>query len=185
LWDVQNLWSGPPWAVEMPSAGRILDGQALLSLRQRGVSIASVTHAAGLSSTGDDALDAYLPLPERWRVPATTMAAVAATHAKGGRVIAVGTSVVRALETAARTGESEGVTDLLIDPTTSRLVVDGILTGVHDAGTSHFSLLGAFAPRPLLEAALSVSERAGFLSHELGDEWLIWGSAARGTKALR
>src|SRR5438552_18652243 len=88
----------------MPSAGRPLSWEILLALRRRGARWASLTHAAGLSSTGDAALDAALPLPERYHIPAATVAAVAEARARGGRVVAAGTTVVRALEGAAATG---------------------------------------------------------------------------------
>ena len=101
LWQVQVGYASRPWAAEMPSAGRPLRWHLLLDLRQRGVRIAAITHAAGLSSTGDPALDAALPLPERFEVPQPTVDAVSKARAAGGRVAAVGTSAVRALEGAA------------------------------------------------------------------------------------
>lgn len=171
LWDVQNAWAVRPWAVEMPSAGRVLDVAMLAALRARGVEVAFVTHAAGLSAVGDPAIDAALPLPERYEIPEETLAAVA----RAERVIAVGTSVVRALEAAAVTGRSTDVTDLRIGATTRRRVVDAILTGVHEDGTSHHALLEAFVPAALLEEAIRTSIAEDLLGHEFGDVWLIWG----------
>ncbi len=104
LWAVQTVYAARPWAFEMPSAGRPLSWEILLALRRKGVRWASLTHAAGLSSTGDPAIDAALPLAERYDIPAATVRAVADTRARGGRVIAVGTTVVRALEGAAVEG---------------------------------------------------------------------------------
>lgn len=101
LWEVQTAYAGRPWAAEMPSAGRPLTWDVILGLRRAGIGLASLTHAAGLSSTGDDALDRALPWPERYEIPRRTAEAIAATRAAGGRVIAIGTSVVRALEAAA------------------------------------------------------------------------------------
>jgi S-adenosylmethionine:tRNA ribosyltransferase-isomerase len=179
LWDVQNAYGGRPWAVEMPSAGRVLRVETLLELGKRGIEIARVTHAAGLSSIGDATLDALLPLPERYEVPREAWEAIARARARGGRVIAIGTSVVRALEAAARNvSETGGITDLRIGPGTARLVVDAVLTGVHEVDTSHFTLLGAFAGRDVLTSALATAEREGLLGHELGDTWLVWGSGA-------
>ena len=173
LWDVTNPWASRPWAVEMPSAGRGLSIGALLKLRARGVKVVTLTHAAGLSATGDAAIDAALPLPERYDIPVSTIDAIR----RATRVVAVGTSVVRALESAALTGflAGEGITDLRIGPETRRHVVDAILTGTHEIETSHFELLQAFASRADLEGALAESEAAGLLGHELGDLWLIWG----------
>ena len=161
LWDVQNAWAGRPRAVEMPSAALSLGIGTLLALRR-------------------------LPFPERFEVPEATAGAILRTKARGGRVIAVGTSVTRALESAAarsgagRLGAASGTTDLLLGPTTRLAVVDALLTGVHDSDTTHFQLLGAFAEHAVLEAALCTAEHAGFLGHELGDTWLVWRDPARG-----
>jgi S-adenosylmethionine:tRNA ribosyltransferase-isomerase len=171
LWDVQNAWAARPWAVEMPSAGRALDVATLGELRARGVEVAFVTHAAGLSAVGDEAIDAALPLPERYEIPPDTQRALALAK----RVVAVGTSVVRALEGAAVTGRASGITDLRLGPGSRRRVVDAVLTGVHEQGTSHHSLLEAFVPARILEEATRASLDQGLLGHEFGDVWLIWG----------
>ncbi len=178
LWAVQTVYAARPWSFEMPSAGRPLSWEALLALRRKGVRWAALTHAAGLSATGDPALDAALPLPERYDIPAATVRAVAETRVRGGRVVAVGTTVVRALEGAAAANggvlrAGEGETDLRLTPEFHPRVVDGVLSGVHAATESHFQLLAAFAGRALLEAAADQAERAGFLTHELGDSMLV------------
>ncbi len=171
---VQTGYAARPWASEMPSAGRPLRWPVLSQLLERGVQVATLTHAAGLSATGDKALDAALPLPERYELPEETVRAVEGAK----RVIAVGTTVVRALEGNARANggrlvAGRGETDLLIGPSTSLSVVDGILSGMHEPGTSHFCLLTAFAPAPLLERAAAHAEGAGYLVHELGDSTLV------------
>ena len=178
LWHVQTGYAARPWAVESPSAGLALTADLRRALAERGVRLASLTHAAGLSSTGDPALDARLPLPERFEIPAETAAAVAGARARGGRVVAVGTTAVRALEgQAAQNGGrlvgGGGVTDLLLDRSYRPQVVDGLLTGLHEPGTSHFELLQAFAPPDLLRAAHAHAEAAGYLAHEFGDASLI------------
>jgi S-adenosylmethionine:tRNA ribosyltransferase-isomerase len=179
LWAVQNVYASRPEAFEMASAGRPLSWEILLGARRRGVRLVALTHAAGLSATGDPAIDGALPLPERYDLPARTVALVGQTRRAGGRVVAVGTTVVRALEGAAsspaglRAGPGE--TDLRIDPAFRPRVVDGILSGMHGPGESHFDLLGAFAPRALLDAAWAHAAAAGFKSHELGDATLILG----------
>jgi S-adenosylmethionine:tRNA ribosyltransferase-isomerase len=179
LWSVQNVYAARPWAFEMPSAGRALSWQILLDLRRRGVQLHRLTHAAGLSATGDPDLDARLPLPERYDIPAETARAVNRTRAAGGRVVAVGTTVVRALEGAARAAGDQGLpagpgeTDLRIGPQHRLLVTDGLLSGLHEPGESHFQLLRAFAPADLLRAAHTRAVARGYLSHELGDALLI------------
>ncbi len=189
LWDVQNVWAGRPWAVEMPSAGRALDIATLLALRARGVDVASITHAAGVSATGHPEIDACLPLPERFEVGDATARAVNRTKVRGGRVIAIGTSVVRALESAARSSgggplaAAAGTTDLLLGPETPRLVVDAVLTGVHESDTTHFTLLKAFAGRATLDHALASAAAEDLLGHEFGDAWLVWGERATSSRA--
>jgi S-adenosylmethionine:tRNA ribosyltransferase-isomerase len=176
LWSVQTSFAARPWAVEAPSAGLPLDWELLSSLRGRGVALAAVTHAAGLSSTGDAALDAALPLPEAFHVGEATVEAVEEARRRRGRVVAVGTSVVRALESAASGGvlrAASGDTDLLIGPGYRWHVVDGLLTGLHDPAASHFSLLQAFVAPAQLEAAYAQAERNGYLGHEFGDLNLI------------
>ncbi len=175
---VQTAFGTRPWAVELPSAGRPLEIGLLLALRRRGVAVARLTHAASLSATGDDALDAALPLPERFELPVETVQAVARARARGARVLAAGTTVVRALEGSAslhggapRPGA--GVTDLRIDEGFRPQVVDGLLTGLHEPGSSHYRLLMAFAPPALLEAAWQHAEDDGYLGHEFGDSCLM------------
>jgi S-adenosylmethionine:tRNA ribosyltransferase-isomerase len=178
LWHTQTSYASRPWSVEAPSAGRPLEPSLLAALARRGVARAAVTHAAGLSSTGDAALDRALPLPERYDVPRTTVAAIAAARARGGRVVAVGTTVVRALEACARAhggrlAAGEGVAALRVGAGFRPAIVGGIFTGMHEPEASHFSLLEAFAPRDVLAEAHAHAERAGYLAHEFGDSMLI------------
>jgi S-adenosylmethionine:tRNA ribosyltransferase-isomerase len=180
LWDVQNRYASRPWAFEPPSAGRPLTFGVLGELRARGVGLAVLTHAAGLSSTGSPTLDRRLPVPERSEIPLETVRAIDAAKARGGRVVAVGTSVVRALEDRAResprlsAGRNE--TSLVIGPGFEPRIVDGLLTGLHEPGTSHFALLEAFAERALLLRALEHAARTGYLEHEFGDSCLVLAS---------
>ncbi|HET7543699.1 MAG TPA: S-adenosylmethionine:tRNA ribosyltransferase-isomerase [Polyangiaceae bacterium] len=176
LWDVQNAYAARPWAVELPSAGKPLSFELLFRIAARGVSLAHVTHAAGLSSTGDAALDARLPVAERYDLNPESAARLREIRASGGRIIAVGTSVTRALEAASTSGTlraGRARTELLLGPGSSLRTCDGLLTGLHEPETSHFALLEAFAPRTLLERAFRHAEREGYLQHEFGDSCLI------------
>jgi S-adenosylmethionine:tRNA ribosyltransferase-isomerase len=177
LWDVQNRFAARPWAFEPPSAALPLNFALLDALRRRGVELAWLTHAAGISSTGSPTLDRRLPLPERYELPESTIAALESAHARGGRVVAVGTTVVRALESSAaehgRPRAGAGEARLILGPGFRARVVSGILTGMHEPSTSHYSLLEAFAPRALLDRATEGAARAGFLQHEFGDSCLI------------
>lgn len=172
LWDVQTAFAARPWAVEMPSAARPLQGAALLALRARGVPIATLTHAAGLSATGDPRIDAALPLPERYEIPAQTVRALEQTR---GRVVAVGTSVVRALEDCAQRGlrAGEQIATLVLDGDTKPRVVSGLLTGIHMPGESHYRLLSAFTREDTLARAAERAKRDGYRIHEFGDAALF------------
>jgi S-adenosylmethionine:tRNA ribosyltransferase-isomerase len=171
LWSVQNIYSGRPWAAEMPSAGHAFSWRLLLKLIEKGVRIVPLTHGAGLSSTGDEKIDRALPLAEKFEIPASTMEAVMRSKAEGRRVIAVGTSVVRALESAG-SGLS-GFTTLKLGPGYERKIVDGLLTGAHDASESHYQLMLAFLPENVLALVSRHFERQDYLMHEFGDLCLI------------
>lgn len=178
LWDVQTSYGGLPFALEMPSAGRPLSWSVLLDARRRGVAITSVTHAAGLSSTGDGALDAVLPLDEELVVSRASVRTIADAKRRGGRVIAVGTSVVRALEGNAASHDGALVatrqrTSLRIDRNFTPRVVDGLLSGIHEEGSSHLELVGSFVSEATLRAAYASAEQEGYTIHELGDVCLV------------
>jgi S-adenosylmethionine:tRNA ribosyltransferase-isomerase len=176
LWHVWTVIAGPPVAFEPPSAGFALNWRALEALRARGVRFATITHAAGISSTGDDDLDRQLPLDEPYEIPATTARAIASARARGGRIVAIGTTVVRALEHAAgRDGivrAGSGLATGRIDVTSRLSVVDAILSGTHEAGSSHYELLRAFADQATLDHADEELRTHGYRTHEFGDA--IW-----------
>jgi S-adenosylmethionine:tRNA ribosyltransferase-isomerase len=177
LRSFQTPFAARPWAAEMPSAGRVLTAARLGALRRAGIGVASLTHAAGLSSTGEPALDALLPLPEPYEVPVRTAREVGEARARGGRVVAAGTTVVRALESAAAHGAVEpgpGVARLRVSAGHALRSVDAILTGMHEPGSSHFELLTAFAPADLLARAQARAEAEGYLAHEFGDSMLVF-----------
>ena len=176
LWSVQNIYSSTPWAVEMASAGHALDWQLLLKLMRKGIQIVPLTHGAGLSATGDADIDQALPLSEKFKIPMPTMEAVNLTRARGGRIIAVGTSVVRALESASL-GLS-GFTDVKIGPGHKLQFVDGLLTGTHEMSESHYQLLRAFLPEPSLLRISHHLEEQDYLTHEFGDSCLIMADSA-------
>lgn len=186
LWAVETAYATRPWAAEMPSAGRPLTWEILLALRRGGAEVVALTHAAGPSATGDPALDAALPLPERYDLPERTARAVIDARRRGGRVIAIGTTVVRALESAAidrdlRPGEA--IASLVLTPDHRPRVVDGIVSGVHAPDESHFRLLGAFADVETLAAAAARASADGFHRHELGDATLILPGALAAARA--
>jgi S-adenosylmethionine:tRNA ribosyltransferase-isomerase len=178
LWDVQTVFAARPWAVEMPSAARPLTSEILLRLRTLGVRVAHLTHAAGLSATGDALLDAALPLPERYEIPDGTAREVAETQQRGGRVVAVGTSVVRALEDSAlqhhgQVRAGSAMAELVLEPDTPRRVVSGLLTGIHIPGESHYRLLQAFVDTATLARSVELALQRGYRAHEFGDASLI------------
>jgi S-adenosylmethionine:tRNA ribosyltransferase-isomerase len=174
----QTVYAAEPGSVEMPSAGRPLTWELLLRLRRMGVRTGSLTLHTGLSSTRDDAIDALHPnYDEAYAVPPETAVAVNEARAADGRVIAVGTTVVRALESVtdesgvARPGR--GRTRLRITPASRLRAVDGLLTGLHEPRASHLDMLSAFVAPEYLSAAYGEALRLGYLWHEFGDMNLI------------
>lgn len=177
LWDVQTPIAQIPLSVEAPSALFPFSWSRLLDLQSK-FRIAYLYHGAGISSTGEAGLDERLPLPEFYSIPRETVRAWRHTRRRGGRIIAIGTSVARALESAEAIGEGElrpmeGTTTLRVDKSRVMHNVDGMLTGYHDPLTSHFELEAAFVGEiPLAEAFAEARER-GFQKHEFGDATLL------------
>jgi S-adenosylmethionine:tRNA ribosyltransferase-isomerase len=157
----------------MPSAGRPLTPELLARLTARGVLLAPLVLHCGVSS-----LESHEPpYPERYRVPAETARLVNAVRGWGGRVIAVGTTVVRALESVAdghgAVRPGEGWTSLVIAPERGVRVVDGLLTGWHEPESSHLRLLDAIAGEDLVAASYRAALEERYLWHEFGDLELI------------
>src|SRR5262245_23473099 len=169
LWDVWTPVAGAPAAFEPPSAGFALDWRSIAALRDRGVSLVTITHAAGISSTGDPDLDALLPLDESYNIPSPTAAAIAAARASGGRIVAIGTTVVRALEHAADSAghvrPGPGIATQRVTAGTRLKVVDVLLSGVHEPGTSHYELMRAFVDDETLEFATAQMAALGYRTH--------------------
>lgn len=173
LWDVWTPIAGPPVAFEPPSAGFALNWSALAALRERKIQFATITHAAGISSTGDAALDALLPFEEPYSIPVSTALAVSEARMRGGRIAAIGTTVVRALEHAARPDGSAragaGLATGRIDSASRPRVVDAILSGTHEPGTSHYELLSAFTDDEILRRMDQELNAHNYRTHEFGD----------------
>jgi S-adenosylmethionine:tRNA ribosyltransferase-isomerase len=169
LADFQTIFATEPGSAEMPSAGRPFSERVLERLEARGITVATIVLHTGVSSLERG----EAPYPERFRVPAGTAAAVNAA----ARVIAVGTTVVRALETAAdedgTVHAAEGWTRLVIGPEHGVRVVGGILTGWHDPDASHLLMLEAIAGRPLVERSYEAALADGYRWHEFGDSHLL------------
>jgi S-adenosylmethionine:tRNA ribosyltransferase-isomerase len=173
LADYQTVFAGDPGSAEMPSAGRPFTVELVTDLAVRGIAIAPVLLHTGVSSLEDG----ERPYPEWHRVTASTARLVTAVRRSGGRVIAVGTTVVRALETAARSdgsvGPSEGWTKLVVTPDRGVHSVDGLITGWHEPGASHLQLLEAVGGRDVVERSYRAALEHGYLWHEFGDSHLI------------
>jgi S-adenosylmethionine:tRNA ribosyltransferase-isomerase len=171
----QTVFALHPGSAEMPSAARPFTAELVTELVARGVLFAPVTLHTGVSSPelGEP------PYPERFEVPETTARLVNAVHWWGGRVIAVGTTAVRALETAAGADgtvtAAAGWTSLTVNPERGVHAVDGLLTGWHEPRSSHLQLLEAVAGSDLLERSYHEARARGYLWHEFGDLHLILG----------
>ena len=177
LWDGWTPIAGAPFAFEPPSAGFMLDWKTVASIRENGADFATITHAAGISSTGDDALDRRLPFDEPYRISAATAHALCRAKNNGGRIVAVGTTVVRALEHSAlingtvRAGA--GIATQRIGAATPLRVVDAIVSGTHEPGTSHYELLRAFVDDATLRRAADELDARDYRTHEFGDSIFI------------
>jgi S-adenosylmethionine:tRNA ribosyltransferase-isomerase len=169
----QTVFAREPGSAEMPSAGRPFTEQLVTELVTRGVLLAPVTLHTGVSSLEQG----ERPFPERFRVPAATARLVNAVHGWNGHVIAVGTSVARALETVAAADGTvsggRGRTSLLITPQRRILALDGLLTGWHEPESSHLELLEAVVGHELLERSYRSALEHGYRWHEFGDLHLI------------
>lgn len=169
----QTVYATEPGSAEMPSAGRPFTPEILTELLARGVLVGPLVLHAGVSSPEEG----EPPYPERFRVPESTARLVTAVRGWGGRVIAVGTTVVRALETAAgpdgAVEPAEGWTHLVVMPERGLRMVDGLLTGWHEPGASHLQLLEAVAGRELVDRSYRAALEHGYLWHEFGDSHLI------------
>jgi S-adenosylmethionine:tRNA ribosyltransferase-isomerase len=174
LWDTWTPIAGPPVAFEPPSAGFILNWNTLAGMAARGIGFATITHAAGISSTGDPELDALLPLDEPYRVPASTALAIILARARNSRIVAIGTTVVRALEHSAAVFDGavpagERLATQRIGASTSLRIVDAILSGTHERGSSHYEMLQAFAGDETLRRTSEQLNAHDYCTHEFGD----------------
>ena len=169
----QTVYATHPGSAEMPSAGRPISTEVITRLVAGGVAVAPILLHTGVASLEAD----ELPYPERAVVPPATARLVAATRAGGGRVVAIGTTVVRALESAVgpdgAIGPYDGWTDVVVTPERGVAVVDGIVTGWHEPEASHLLMLEAIGGRPLLERSYAAAIAEGYLWHEFGDSHLI------------
>src|SRR5262249_27028857 len=169
----RNSYADTPGSAELPSAGRALTPRLLRKLRARGVELATLVLHCGVSSLepGDP------PYPEWFAVPQSTADAVNAARRDGRRVVAVGTTVVRALESAAdRDGSlrpAAGWTDLVVTPDPGGSTVDGLLTGWHEPVAAHHAMPAAVASPELVRASYQAALTAGYLWHEFGDLHLL------------
>lgn len=180
-WDLdyyQTVYAREPGSMEMPSAGRAFTWKLLLQLRSRGIDTAFLVLHAGLSSYMDEEFDAGHPASvEPFRLDAPAADRINGAKARGGRIVAVGTTVVRALESIAdgsgRVRPESGSTCLRITPDYGLRTVDGLLTGFHEPQASHLDLLSAFLPPDRLKPVYDEALREKYLWHEFGDVNLI------------
>lgn len=169
----QTVYALEPGSAEMPSGGRPLSSELLTRLTASGTLVTPITLHAGVSSPERH----EPPYPERYRVPEETARLVNAVHGWGGRVIAVGTTVVRALESVAKPGggltSGEGWTNLVVTAERGLCAVDGLLTGWHEPEASHLQMLRAVAGDEVLERSYDAAIEHSYLWHEFGDSHLI------------
>ncbi|MDQ6657482.1 MAG: S-adenosylmethionine:tRNA ribosyltransferase-isomerase [Actinomycetota bacterium] len=173
LRDYQTVFGTSAGSAEMPSAGRPFTHRLVTRLISSGIGIAPITLHTGVSS--QEAGEA--PQPERFEVPAATARLVNATRDSGGRIVAVGTTVTRALESAVtdagRVEPRRGWTERVISPSDPARVVTGLITGWHDPHASHLLLVESVAGPELTQSAYDAAVATGYLWHEFGDSALL------------
>jgi S-adenosylmethionine:tRNA ribosyltransferase-isomerase len=174
----QTVYATEPGSVEMPSAGRAFSWELLFELQRQGIKIAFLQLHTGLSDLADNEWQLTpRDVKESFHIPSETIEAIKETKAIGGRVIAVGTTVVRAIETAFDASfeliSGSGWTNLYINRETVLKVIDGLITGFHEPEASHLDLLTAFIDQKLLFQAYQEAIDLGYLWHEFGDINLI------------
>lgn len=169
----QTIFATEPGSAEMPSAGRPFTAELVVRLVTRGVAVAPIVLHCGVSSPELH----EPPQAERFAVPEATARLVNSTRAAGRRVVAVGTTVVRALESASRPDgvvqAAKGWTDLVLGPERGARVVSGLVTGLHAPEASHLRLLEAVGGSALVEKAYAVAVAERYLWHEFGDAMLL------------
>ncbi len=180
-WDLeyyQTVYAKEPGSSEMPSAGRAFTWKLLFDLKRQGIETTQIVLHTGLSSYMDDELDAsHLASEEEYFISTETADKINRTHRSGGRVIAVGTTVVRALESAVDNNRQvlaqHNYTRLRITKDHQLKAVDGLLTGMHEPEASHLDLLTAFLPAEEIRSAYIDAVAKEYLWHEFGDLNLI------------
>jgi S-adenosylmethionine:tRNA ribosyltransferase-isomerase len=180
-WDLdyyQTVYATEPGSAEMPSAGRAFTWQLMFSLKRQLIQTAYITLHTGLSSYMDDELDAKHPASEEeYLISESTANKINQTRAVGGRIIAVGTTVVRALESvvdlSGKAHARHGYTRLHVTSEHKLKAVDGLLTGLHEPEASHLDLLTAFLPKQVIRSAYEQAVKERYLWHEFGDLNLI------------
>jgi S-adenosylmethionine:tRNA ribosyltransferase-isomerase len=169
----QSVFSTRPGSAEMASAGRPFTAALITRLVARGIAVVPITLHTGVSS--QEAGEA--PAAERFEVPSATARIINATRAAGGRVVAVGTTVTRALESAVdangRATAARGWTERVISAAEPAQLVNGLVTGWHDPQVSHLLLVESIAGTALTQSAYDAAVAEGYLWHEFGDSALL------------
>lgn len=176
VWDQQSIFSGAPISVEAPSASFQFTWQQILRLKAKGVRIATLLHGAGISSAGSAELDQLLPLSEWYDIPQSTVEKLSLAKKQNKKIIAVGTSVLRALESAwsfDHLKAGAALTNLKITKEHIVQTATGIITGMHEVGASHRQILNSFCPCEMIAEAYRQAEAKNYLGHEYGDLSLI------------
>lgn len=173
VWDQQTVFSSIPVSVEPPSASFVFNWELVLNLKNKGVEIVSLLHSAGISSTGDSELDSLLPLNEFYEVPKETLDAIKKARETGFKAVALGTTVLRALESSLNTGELIGHASTKITPDYKIQSVDALFSGMHEPETSHMKILKSFCSLNVLNQGYQEAIDDDYKGHEYGDVSLL------------
>lgn len=176
IWDQQTIFSGPPISVEPPSAAIQFNWELLIKLREKGVKIASLLHSAGISSTGDSELDKQLPLNEWYEIPQKSVDIIQEAQRNNKKVIALGTTVLRALESSLHQEEltaGTGLASIKIQPGFAFKHINALITGIHEPQSSHIKILYSLCSKDAIQQGYQEASHLGYMNHEYGDLSLI------------
>lgn len=169
LWDQQTIFSGAPISVEPPSASIHFTWDMMIRLRNKGVKIGTLLHSAGISSTGDQALDARLPLEEWYDIPQKTVDIINKAKAQEKKIVALGTTVLRALESSTELVAGSGLASNKIKPGFEFKHANALISGMHEPDSSHINILYSLCSKSIIIDGYQDASKLGYMGHEYGD----------------
>lgn len=173
IWDQQTVFSSAPLSAEPPSASFVIDWKLILGLKTKGVEVVTILHSAGISSSGDPEIDKMLPFDEFYELDLDVLDKIQKAKDAGHKVVALGTTVLRALESAARSGKARGLANYKIEPNSNIKTASVLFSGMHEPDSSHMKILKSFCSLGVLNNGYEQAIDSGYQGHEYGDVSLL------------